>query len=163
MERKGIEKEVAELTARAEQTDKETEETIKNQLTVREHLLKRKRNAIVQIKLNDGEDDFVIETMLLSPKEQTDIISLQIKMATFKRRILKAKTDKQVADIARKSTELLSQFYGWAGKVCIDPELNEEYWQAGKDFTIDVPLQIIRETLAASQQSRQDLICFRKK
>ena len=56
----------------------------------------------------------------------------------------------------------MSKLYGYVGNICVDPELNQKYWEKGEDFNIDVPLALIGAAMAESQRTAEDIRSFRK-
>lgn len=131
-------------------------------LSVRDRLLRRKEYNTVTVALKDDLGDINIELRLLSPEEQTELIELYSDLVAYQ---LEAKNipkgDAAKKEMMKKGDSLVGCLYGWVGKICVDPELNEEYWKKGSGFTIDVPLALLKTVMSESQKVAEDLHSFR--
>lgn len=130
-----------------------------------QRLLKRLQNSTAQVPFFDGDEEFHVEVRLLSPSEQQLILQLQIKLGQFKRKMMKADKlqPEEIEKAVSEAQKLLEQLNWWVAEVCVDPELNQEYWSTGTGFNSDVPAHILAETVKASQKYAEDLSWFRKK
>lgn len=163
-EKKDTKSAVERLAERAEKSEKLAPQiSDAKALSIRERLLKRKKNAIHNIKISDGDEEFYIPIHVLDQKEQQEIIALQIRLAGYRNLEKEQKTKEEMEKTIEDGRKLIDQFYKWVARVCVDPELDEEYWKRGVGFTTDIPIMIIREAVEASRKSTEDLISFRKK
>jgi len=135
------------------------------QYSIKQRLLRRQQQP-VSVTFTDDLGEFAIAIRLLDPAEQQELMQLQNKLLLVQVELEKARGENQGLDLLRtlasKAQATLNELYEYAGKICVDPELNEAYWKAGRGFTADVPITLIREAITRSQQVRSDVGSFRQ-
>jgi len=152
-----------ELEKLAEQGDEEAKMSLAETLTVRERLLRRKEHNTVFVEFADDLGAFKIEVKLLSPAEQNEVLKMYGELVAYQNSVKDISKDDKDAqkEFAEKGTAVMGKLYGWIEKICVDPELDAEYWKAGADYNIDVPLTLLRFAMSESQKASEDIRSFR--
>lgn len=160
------------LTELAEKEEQQQEPELdkKTASNIRERLLQRLRTQTVKVPFEDSSGTFYVEARLLSPNEQQQILQLQIELSRYRMQMTSAakpedKTydEKRLLEEAEKGKELMKRFYDWVGEICVDPQLDGNYWNSGVGYSIDVPIKIMAEALKQSRTFRENVSSFRKK
>ena len=131
--------------------EKEREELIKT-LNVRDRLMRRTYKKAVEIKLTDDLGEFVIRCRQFTWNEQRTIGGLQKELANFRG---------DIESEGYKDAELkFFKFVAYPDGICLDPELDMEFWTSGK-FGIDVATEIFRQLTFAAQEEAKIAHSFR--
>ena len=145
-------------------TDETERELLRKSLSIRSRLMRRLKHNTVQVRFEDDLGGFEIEARLLSPSEQNEIASLLIHLISVSGRLdaqQKRQDTRGIDGLKKQSEALLNKIYRIAADICVDPQLDFAYWKAGKDYNIDVPIQVIAESYRASQRLSADIQKFR--
>lgn len=133
--------------------------------TARQLLLSRLKTITAQVPIVSGAEDFTIEVRLLSPLEIEQILGLEQRLIKYQGEVPKVDIKDVEAQkaLAEKGKNLLTELYRWAGRICVDPELNEDFWVKGEGFNLDVPPKIVKGAVDLSQKSHTAVRSFRLK
>jgi hypothetical protein len=145
-------------------TDETERELLRTSLSIRGRLMRRLKHNTVQVQFEDDLGGFEIEARMLSPSEQNEIAGLLINLISVSGRldVQQKRQDAQgINGLKKQSEALLDKIYRLAADICVDPLLDFEYWKAGKDYNIDVPIQVIAESYRASQRLSANIQKFR--
>jgi hypothetical protein len=136
----------------------------KKALTIKERLLKRKQNVTIDVTFSDGDDDFVIPVKLLSPKEQNEVLALQLKLVDYRNRMKNASklSTEKMKEMIKQGQTLMATYYDWVAKICADDSLTAEFWKKGDGYSAEVPATLIQKSIQGSRTARTDLSSFRK-
>lgn len=152
------------LEARAQKDEKKDEIDEETAMNTRELLLKRLKGSTIKVPFKAGDTEFNIEVRVLSPAEQSEIMKIQVELIQFRSKMQALpKGQKNAAKVAKTGQALLGKFYSWVGKICVDPNLNAEYWKKGEGFSIDVPLKLMSAAVSQSQDYTKQIRSFREK
>lgn len=157
-----------ELEKLAEEGDKEAQMELAKALTIRERLLRKLEKNTVFVPFTDDLGEFLIEIKLLNPKDLDAVGKLYGKLLTYrtKAKQLALSKDKENAEkqdaLIQEGKAIMGELYGWVQQICVDSTLTKEYWEDGTEFTIDVPLALLRIAMAESQKTATDIRSFRK-
>lgn len=127
-------------------------------MTVRQRLERRLHKKTVSVSFKDDLGEFTVEIRLMSPNEQKNLMGIYQKLNAY----LAKKPKKETAqNLLVEGTKLLEEVYSMAGYLCVDSDLDADYWKAGEGFNIDIPLKIIRTAISESQKVEQQTRKFR--
>lgn len=150
-----------EAMAKAEQK-KEDEQRLEA-LSTRDRLMRDLTRHTVKVMLSEDSNDFV-EIRLLSPAEQRWLADLSTQFKTIIDRLgrlgkkpvdsdeRKAKRDREIGRINEEANRLIDEQLHFLAKICVDPELDHDFWKAGEGFANDVPTLILAEALGQSSR-----------
>jgi hypothetical protein len=156
-----------DLVARAEKAEGEQEK--QKIVSARDRLMQYLNNQTEKVMLSDDEDDF-IEIRLLTPKEQTFLTDLSVEMTNIQREIddvrrepvktKKAitKKNKNLQTLIDKTNKLLEQQVIFLSAICVDSELNYEFWTDGDAYPAFLPTLLLGEALRRSYSSTRERI-----
>ena len=90
------------------------------------------------------------------------LFELKSELAKFTAKTANLPTDqKEISKLEKKGLVLLQKLYAAAGKLCVDEELDAEFWKVGKGFSVDVPIKILQTVLTASATTGEQIRKFR--
>ena len=134
------------------------------ELTIAERLIESVTCDVVKVPMKDSRGEYHILCRKFTWEEQT---KLQKALAGLRKAA--DLTDKKAADLtAEKAPDLEAaqtmflELIAYPTGVCLQPELNMKFWQAGK-FGQEVPTKIFAAVGAATKQSVIDAQSFRNK
>lgn len=146
----------------AEQGDEEAKLSLAEVLSIRERLERRLKTRTIKVQFSDDLGDFDVEIRLMSPEEQRNLMKLYSDLSGYlKVQSPQKDSTEEAQKLLDRGTELLNQIYELAGYLCVDKELDANYWKQGSGFNIDVPLQIIRAAISESQKVEEQARKFR--
>jgi len=140
-----------------ERDTRHTKEDLEKQLSIKQRLLNRLRFRTVPVPFEDESGKFFIEVRLLSPSEQRRLFGIQQELAKLIKQIGEADSEKKQKTIQKKIETLDDQACEFLGRICVDPELNKDFWKQGEGFSVDVPAKLIHEATRLSVASEEDI------
>lgn len=126
------------------------------ELTIAERLIESVTYDVVKVPMKDSRGDYHILCRKFTWEEQT---KLQKALAGLRKAA--DLTDEKAPDLEAAQTMFL-ELIAYPTGVCLQPELNMEFWKAGK-FGQEVPTKIFAAVGAATKQSVDDAQSFRNK
>jgi len=131
-------------------------------LSAKDRLLRRLRFQTVQVPFTDDLGEFTIEARLLSPSESRRVSDLRMKLYKLSNQLRSGKSEKELNKLKKESEDVVSELYEIVGAVCIDPDLDAEYWKTGSGFNLDVPLRILDAVSGVSPAEAEATKKFRE-
>ncbi len=135
-------------------TEEERVELRKN-LSIRERLLRRTYLKPIEVTLSDDLGPFKILCRPLTWNEQKDI-------AKFEKIIADAAKNGNVDKLTKDFEEYLFKFLAYPTGVCLNPELNIDYWRSG-DFDASIAKTILFSLGTQAAIARENVASFREK
>jgi hypothetical protein len=126
------------------------------ELTIAERLIESVTCDVVKVPMKDSRGDYHILCRKFTWEEQT---KLQKALAGLRKAA--DLTAEKAPDLEAVQTMFL-ELIAYPTGVCLQPELNMEFWKAGK-FGQEVPTKIFAAVGAATKQSIIDAQSFRNK
>ena len=146
----------------AEKEAKREKEELHKQLSIKERLLRRLRYRTVPVVFEDEGGEFTVEVRLLSPVDQRKLYQIQQELGRLTKQIVKANTTKKQNAVQKKIEKLDDQTCEFMEKICVDPELNKEFWKRGEGYSVDVPAKLIREVMRLSSAGEEEIRFLRE-
>lgn len=155
-----------DLVERAEAGERKVQEDAEHVLSTRERLMRHLNRETTKYFLSDDDNDF-IELHLLSSSEQRwvrelvgQFQELLERARKLTERLAKADTDrkrnklqKDVDKLNAEAQKLLEYQLYLLSAICVDPELNFEYWKNGSGFFGQLPSILIAHVIRFSRES----------
>jgi len=118
-------------------------------LTVRDRLMRRLRNIVVPVEFKDDLGVFTVKCRAMSQREQQGVIKLQGKTAGIKG-----------AEGYGEFMDELLKFIAYPDGVCLDPELNMEFWRNG-DYAVTDLFKLLTNAIRGSTRDLDKIRSFR--
>lgn len=135
---------------------------VAEQLSIKTRLLNRLKFRTVPVPFEDADGKFTIEIRLLSPAEQNGLLRIQQKLSEVTKKITTSKTAKEQEAIRKTIDKLNDQTCALLGNICVDPELDKEFWKLGEGYNVDVPQKLLTEATRLSLSSEDEIRFLRE-
>ena len=136
----------------AYEKDKQREQKdLEKQLSVRERLMRRVGQTVVEVPFKDDLGEFKVKCRLLSEYEQRKLVLLGAEITKIE---TPEDYDKKMGDLKR--------FLAYPSGVCLDPDLNLEFWKKG-NYAMQDMLKIVTEVSKQTGQLVEETRSFRNK
>lgn len=133
-----------------------------NLSSIKQRLLNRLRFRTVPVSFKDEFSEFEIEVRLLSPAEQRELFNIQRELSELGGKAAEADTQAKQKAVQEKLEALDDKACEFLGRICVDPELDKEFWKRGEGFSADVPAKIFREVMRLSSASEEQIRFLRE-
>lgn len=139
------------------------EETRKNQQIsqIKEKLRKRLLERVIDVEFESSDGNFMIPVRLLSPAEKNRLLELRTKFQVSLAKLAETTEPAEIEKINEDADDMDSEICQVLSEICVDPELDFEFWRKGEGFSADVPAKLIAESLRLSSANDQDIKLFR--
>ncbi|MGD6850741.1 MAG: hypothetical protein ACQCN6_01620 [Candidatus Bathyarchaeia archaeon] len=133
----------------------EEKQKLAESLSIRERIMRRSKNRVIPVKLQDDLGAFTVRFRPLTWSEQKDIAKVQGKIAQLQ----KESGDNALALIETIEHDFIKYVSSDKG-VCLEPELTEAYWLEG-NFDPEVIKDILKQVSSATQAEVAEARSFR--
>jgi len=134
-----------------EKNQKQQEKELEKQLSIRERLMRRVKQANVTVSLTDDLGEFQIKCRFLREREQRVLVELAGKLA-------EVQTAKQYDAVMDELQKILAYPEG----VCREPELDLKFWKEG-NYALNDMLKILIEASKQTGEALEEVKSFRRK
>jgi len=133
-----------------EKDKKREQKDLEKQLSIRERLMRRVGQMVVEVSFKDDLGEFKVKCRLLTEQEQRKLVGLGAE-------ITKIDTPKQYDETMGQ----LKRFLAYPSGICLDSSLNLEFWKKG-NYAMQDMLKIVTEVSKQTGQVVEETRSFRK-
>ncbi len=158
--------ELKDLIARANESETKSDEDDAKALSTRQRLMRHLNRETTLFMLSDDPEDYV-ELHLISPAEQQWVRELigqfqnvidearriTVNLAKAKSKKKRAELKKQGDKLGEDAERLLDYQLHLVAALCVDPELDFNYWKSGSGFMGQMASTLIGHVLRSSREA----------
>jgi len=150
------------LKERAEQAFKEVEKKHERIRGIRERLMRRLLYRVVEVEFEDDQGKFTIPIRLLSPAERRRLFEIQYRFTQLQNEINRVDKEEKLNMLREELERIDDEICRFLEKICIDPDLDFEFWKRGEGFSMDVPAKLLSEAIRLSPSTDEEIKLFRR-